>query len=354
MIRPYVIFGLPRSRTFWLSRFLTYGGWNCGHDELLHMRGLDDLKSWLSLPKQGTVETGAAPFWRTLKRMAPETRVVVVQRDPDRVFKSMMKLGIPFDEDVLMHEIVKLNHKLDQIKARWPGALSVTYSGLVSQDNCAEIFEYCIPYKHDFEWWNAMKAINLQVDLAAEIRYLHAHQPQLTKLAGMLKQQTLRDMALRSVVAPEGMTIEEEPFRQAWDGAQSIIKDHQVFVGEVPDGGIGKNQDMFQMLYDNGALQVMTARSNGRIFGYLMTTVTGSLESPDIKLAVHNSFYASPDVPGLGLKLQRAALNRLRDKGVNEVVWHAGVRGSGPRMGVLYKRLGAAPFGELYHMNMGA
>ncbi len=30
-MRPFVVFGLPRSRTAWLSRFLTYGDWVCGH-----------------------------------------------------------------------------------------------------------------------------------------------------------------------------------------------------------------------------------------------------------------------------------------------------------------------------------
>jgi GNAT superfamily N-acetyltransferase len=155
-------------------------------------------------------------------------------------------------------------------------------------------------------------------------------------------------------VNPDGITIAEEPLARVLEDAQGLIRDHQVLVGEIPDGGIGKNWPMFHVLHDNGALQVMAARSNGRIFGYLLTTITPSLESSDTKLAVHNSFYASPEFPGLGLKIQRAALALLKDKGVNEVIWHAGVRGSGPRMGVLYKRLGAAPLGELYQMKMGA
>ena len=64
---PFVIFALPRSRTFWLSKFLTAGGWVCEHDEARHVRGMDDVRSALGREFTGYVETGAAPFWPLIR-----------------------------------------------------------------------------------------------------------------------------------------------------------------------------------------------------------------------------------------------------------------------------------------------
>jgi hypothetical protein len=78
MMAPFVVFSSPRSRTFWLSKFLSVGGWHCGHEELRYARDLGDVKTWLAMPRTGTVETAASPFWRTLRDLAPDARVVIL------------------------------------------------------------------------------------------------------------------------------------------------------------------------------------------------------------------------------------------------------------------------------------
>ena len=72
MTPPFVVYALPRSRTFWLSRFLCYAEWNCGHDEIRHARSLDDVRAWFSQSYTGTVETAAAPWWRLIQRLRPD------------------------------------------------------------------------------------------------------------------------------------------------------------------------------------------------------------------------------------------------------------------------------------------
>jgi len=99
-------------------------------------------------------------------------------------------------------------------------------------------------------------------------------------------------------------------------------------------------------------LQITTARSNGRMFGYLMTIIGPSLASGTTTSATHTTFYADPSFPGLGLKLQREALAMLKERGVDEIVWEAGKRGSGPRLGAMYRRLGAAEHGETYRLQL--
>src|SRR5215472_6751131 len=103
---------MPRSRSKWLSQFLGYGEWQCGHDELRHCRSLDDVRSWLSQPCTGTVETAAAPFWRLLRAMAPGVRIVTVHRPVAAVAASLRRGGMQFEDcdmlPVLEHQAAKL------------------------------------------------------------------------------------------------------------------------------------------------------------------------------------------------------------------------------------------------------
>jgi hypothetical protein len=101
-------------------------------------------------------------------------------------------------------------------------------------------------------------------------------------------------------------------------------------------------------------MQIMTARCNGRMFGYLMTIIAPSLESEGLMSAVNTTFYASPEFNGLGIKLQRAAINALREKGVGEIHFQAGVRGSGERIDALYRRMGAEYGGKVFRMKLAA
>ena len=77
---PFIVYALPRSRTKWLSRFLTYGGWTCWHDVAVGMRSMADVDRFFARPNTGTAETGAAPGWMLLAQRFPDMRVVVVRR----------------------------------------------------------------------------------------------------------------------------------------------------------------------------------------------------------------------------------------------------------------------------------
>jgi GNAT superfamily N-acetyltransferase len=349
---PFVVFGLPRSRTYWLSHFLAYGGWTCGHEELRHVRSLDDVKAWLALPATGTVETAAAPWWRTLRALAPDARVVIVRRPVADVLASLLRLGIDFDGPVLTATLRRLDAKLDQIARRWPGALSVDFADLASEAPCARVFEHCLGLPHDPKWWATAAPLNLQCDMPALMRYMAAYAPQLAKVGAMIKQQTMVALRSRPVVEPTGVTIQAETFASLYAGAQHLFRDHLVSVGENPNKAAAKNIPLLQKMDDLGAMQVMTARSNGRVFGYLMTLIGPCWEDEERTTAVHTWFYTDKAIPGLGMKLQRAALARLRDRGIDELYMRAGPRGSGPKTSALYRRLGAMADGELYKLNI--
>jgi hypothetical protein len=91
------------------------------------------------------------------------------------------------------------------------------------------------------------------------------------------------------------------------------------------------------------------------MFGYLITIKGPSLDSVDRIESLHIPFFVSRDASGgLGMKLQRASIDRLREKGVSDAFARAGIRGAGPRLGIMYERLGYEKYGTLYHLDLTA
>ncbi len=351
MTHPFVIYGLPRSRTFWLSRFLSYGGWHCGHDEIRHARSMEDVEVWFRQPLTGTSETAAAPWWRLLGRVAPSLRTVVVRRPVVEVVDSLMELNVGFNRPSLEQGMRRLNCKLDQIEARVPGVLSVRFRDLVDESVCGEVLEYCLELPRDPKWWDMLAPMNLQTDMLATLRYCEAFRGQMAKLSKIARHREIAAMR-RVSECHDGITIQQEPFDTFFRDGRGLFSEHLTQVGEAPDAYWEKNLDLMRAIEGLGFMQIVTARSNGRMFGYLMAVLSPSLEKNDTLSATHLTFFAAPGFPGLGLKLQRASVEGLRNKGVDELFLREGVRGSGPRLGALYRRMGAEEFGNLYRLNL--
>lgn len=345
----FVILATPRSRTAWLSRFLAYGDWVCGHDEIKHLRALSDISSWFKQENVGTVETAGAPWWRVI----PEgVRIVTIRRPVEDAVESFMRLGIAgFSRDAVAHRFGRLNQYLDQVERRREGVISVQYADLGDEGHCAALFETCLPYKHHHSRWAALSRENVQINVRALLRYYEAHKPQIDLLASQVKHVCLSKITHRP---PEisGMTIQQEDLETLLSDGTHLFADHSVEVGEAPDSYLSKNLPLIRKLDELGFILITTARCNGRMFGYLGVVISPSLESEGTTIALNQLFYVSKDAPGLGLRLQRASAEALRERGVDEVYMRAGIRGAGARISSIYKRLGAESFGELYKLNM--
>jgi hypothetical protein len=349
---PFVVFAPARGRSKWLSGFLSYRDWICGHDELQYTRTLDDIATWFKQPSIGSVETAAAPFWRLLLREQPNVRIVVVRRPVDDVLASLARQGVAGDGVAAL--IRATDRKLEQIARRVPNVLSVQFKDLAREPVSAAVFEHCLPYKHDRTWWKMWNARNVSGDLAAQVRYAQAYLPQLQKLARSARQRMLLTMA-RPATAPVGFTIQEERFDDAWRDAAPLMREHMIATGQDVDDHKAKNIPLLRGLDAAGALQTITARSNGRLFGYLITVIGPSLDALHRTEALHLPFFVSKDCPGgLGMKLQRAAIDALRAKGVDDLFARAGVRGAGPRLGAIYRRQGFEDFGTMHRLNLTA
>jgi hypothetical protein len=264
-----------------------------------------------------------------------------------------MRLNLPFDPERLRRTLQHLDRKLDQIEARVPDVLSVRFDDLAREDVCAKIFQHCLPYPHDPAWWSVLDQMNLQINLGHMLDYFRAYEPQLTKLAKIAKHTMLVQMN-QSVTSndDDGLTIQEETLATSFADAMKLFQEHAIAVGEAPDAVMNKNLNLIATLEANGALQIMTARCNGRMFGYLMSVIAPSLERSDLSTALQTLFFASPLIKGVGMRLQRESVKALIAKGVKQIDFHAGVRGSGPRLGTLYRRLGAAEYGQMYRLSL--
>lgn len=350
---PFIIFALPRSRTAWLSHFLSYGDWMCGHEEARHMRSLDDVKAWFSQPNSGTIETAAAPWWRLIDTITPGAKVVVVRRPVSEVVDSLMAIpGCQFDRATLERDMARLDRKLIQIAARYPGALSINFADLDREDVCADLFEHCLPYTHDSARWQALSLVNIQINMPALIRYCQAYRASIAKLAANATHKIRTAMALRPPVQQDGMTIQMESFDTWLAGAKHVLAEHHAQIGESPDNWRNKNIPLLRAIDELGMMQITTARSNGRMFGYLMTLFSPSLAAEGVMTAVNTAFFADPDCPGLGLKMQRSALSSFKERGISEVLWETNTVGGGQRIGAIYRRLGAEEKGSVYRLRL--
>jgi hypothetical protein len=283
--------------------------------------------------------------------MRPDIKTVIVRRPIDQVISSLNATGVPFDQPKLAAQMRRMDAKLDQIEARVPGAISVPFADLNHEEVCARIFEHCTGMPHDPKWFSMMSGLHLTCDLDALMRYFQAHLPQLERVGRLAKQRMLAKISAGGVVS-EGMTYQQEPFDTFLKDGKRLFERHLVEVGEMPTAWEEKNLELMRVLEGLGALYVTTARSNGRMFGYLMSIITPALDHQTKRDGIHTLFYASPDAPGIGLKLQRASIEFLRGKGVDQVSFRAGPRGSGEKVSALFRRLGAQDAGHMFTLDL--
>lgn len=359
---PFIVFGLPRSRTYWLSQFLTYGDYECGHDQARHVRTAEDVRLWLSQDFTGTAETGAAGWWRLVKHYRPDAKVLIVRRPVADVVDSLMRLDMSgicyFDRAELVRTVSRMDRHLDRMERELDGAMTVRFEDLSDEATCADLFEFCLPYGHDHERWVEMDHLNLQCNMRAQMRYYATHKEHIVGGAKACAQRLRR---LRTQMRPakggdeDGVFIQEEPFEKFFRDGQSLFAEHCVRVGEQPDTFLGKNLALARHLDAIGSAQIMTARVNGRMLGYLASIISPSLEDVKKMTATQTIFFASKDARGLhlGRRLQKASIAALKRRHVSEVHMRAGIRADGPRLGALYQRMGAMNFGQLYKLELG-
>jgi len=181
---PFVIYALPRSRTAWLSRFLTYGPWTCGHDVVTDLHSVDGLRAFFATPGTGSAETGMVVGWRLVQAYFPDARVVVVRRPVDEVAASLARFGIVMPEG----HLETLDSQLAEV-ARQPAVLSVSFADLADERVCRRIWEHCLDLPFDSDWWRRWAPVDVQIDMPARLAKLAANHAGIEALKAEMAAQ---------------------------------------------------------------------------------------------------------------------------------------------------------------------
>lgn len=126
----FVILALPRSRTKWLSAFLTYGTVTCHHEYVSTLDSLDDIRG---LGDDGTAETFGTLVWRQLYDRIPDARWLIVRRPIREVEDSVRRQGFSAP-------IMRCARMLDAAEKVIP-AMVVNFSSI--NDSLTDIWRHC-------------------------------------------------------------------------------------------------------------------------------------------------------------------------------------------------------------------
>jgi|SRR5579864_8792782 len=168
-MRPFLVVGLPRSRTAWLARFLTYEDRTCTHEPSLRWTEHADLKRWLAL-KQGASDSMMTWLVHEALELCPELAVIVIRRDRAAVIDSIKKLKYPVQE-YLPSYLAAMDRRLDEIEDYLP-CYSASFDWLVYPQVCGLIFRKCLEEPMPPSWWKRWKDVNVQASIPETLRVL--------------------------------------------------------------------------------------------------------------------------------------------------------------------------------------
>jgi hypothetical protein len=200
---PFVVYALPRSKTAWLAALLTYGDWTCHHQTAIRMRSISDVTEFFAQPNVGTAETGAVLGWRILQHHVPHLRRVVVRRPIESSIASMLRVdlrGVAVYDETMMRRVMQREVKALADVSASPGTLTVDFADLDRCDACAAVFEHCLPYPFDRQWWEALRHQNIQADVPEMLRYFQANRVAIEdfkqKCSSELRRMVYADRAM--------------------------------------------------------------------------------------------------------------------------------------------------------------
>ena len=171
---PFIIHALGRSRTAWLSEFLTYRRWLCLHEQAIYLRHPAELPILFSRPNVGYAETAASFGWPLIRHARPDIIQVVIDRDPDEAGAAMMasydRHGLRYDPGK-MGSIFDRGHRVLRKISALPDVLTLSYADLDTEAGCRAVFEHCLPYAWDRDWWLRMRDRRVEADVPAIVDY---------------------------------------------------------------------------------------------------------------------------------------------------------------------------------------
>lgn len=173
-MRPYFVYGLPRSRTAWLANFLTDGPSFCFH-ELLAETG-PDFKEMryrmeaIERPSVGVSDSAGVLFHDAIvQEFGPDVPVLLVDRDIAGVYDALSRTAFIAAQKVLPFAA----SQLERVRASHPNVLSVAFDELSDVATLFRVWTHCVG-GGGFELERAKMLIrmNVQIDKSVENAWL--------------------------------------------------------------------------------------------------------------------------------------------------------------------------------------
>ncbi len=145
----FLIVGLPRSRTAWFSAYFSACGHPCIHEGIKYCHSPEEYKPFMK-----DFEGDASSAGMLLESDADN--VVIIKRNKDVVFDSLLSLNVEFNEPLLEKSLVILEQKMDLMTG-----LVINFADINSR--LEEIHNHCV--STPFNPIIAEQFINMKIEL---------------------------------------------------------------------------------------------------------------------------------------------------------------------------------------------
>lgn len=169
MNRPFLIMAMPRSRSFWTSRFLGTETQPVDHDAACRFRSTEDMKDYFSTRCPiGVVDTSLGFIWKKVLESCPQVRIAVLRRPVVECLASVKRVGL--DAPHVERALTELSRRLDSLELEM-AVPSFTFRDLSTERGCERLWRFCHygnaakPFDH--QRWLDMRDQILEADHAA-------------------------------------------------------------------------------------------------------------------------------------------------------------------------------------------
>lgn len=337
----FVVFAMPRSRTAWLSQWLSRAsGGVVGHDTAIWCDTTDQWLDAIWRGLAGTVETGAAEAWPILRRAMPACRIVVISRPLDEVEHALCRAGFPAPPDVLRARATALRDLSEQ-----PGVVTIPYAELDEPSNAVALHEHCLGARMYEPLWQHMLGVRVTVDRERRLGALAERAP---AIAALKAERDERLACWRPWIC-----IGEEPWHAVADAVVGLAKTHHAEAAR--EGPYQPNRALLDAWASQGMLRVFTARVDSEMAGYCMWSPEVNAEAMVPPTMVQGPYYVCPQYAQhrLGARLLEVSRKALAWQGIRRLRLHHTMWGRGVKAGALYQRMGATEYQREYLLEIG-
>ena len=181
-----MILSQPRSRSKWLSEYLSRDGVRCGHDLVL---GCSSVNEFITKIKDysGTVETSVGLGWKLWIRLLPNTSFAVLLRSMPEIAESLTRFEPGANPDwvfILSHDIV-----LRQFYEKVSTVHMFHFRDLGDPDERRRVCEFA-GIEFDEHWDREMNRRNIQVNSKERLAQIYANVDNTRAFVADMAKQT--------------------------------------------------------------------------------------------------------------------------------------------------------------------